>query len=92
MAVEKAHTGSELSAEERAQYSMCLFANRVNHQQVHREYHRLNVNEEVIEAMRIRIAGSMQPGLAKSVCNKLKDRFTDELQKYVQQQCTDLAS
>lgn len=86
-AVEKAHTGGTLTEEERAVFTMWIYSTLVHFQQTHLEHRRLNVEADVIEAERIRLAGAFKPRIARAVWRRLKDRFTPEFQRYVDEEC-----
>jgi len=58
-AVEKVFTELELTDDERAQFTMWLFACLVNYQQIFFEFERLKVEDEVFEAQRVRWAGRL---------------------------------
>jgi hypothetical protein len=83
-AVEKAHTGQQLSNEERAQYTMWVYALLVNHQLITLEYARLEIEDQTVSSHRARMAGLMGPSLAKKVYYSLKDRFSPEMQVYIE--------
>ena len=83
-AVEKAHTGQQLSNEERAQYTMWVYSLLVNYQLVALEYARLGIEDQMLESQRVRLAGLMEPSLAKKAYYSLKDRFSLEMQAYIE--------
>jgi hypothetical protein len=66
-AVEKAYTGERLDDDERAQFSMYIYSTMINFEQVYLEYMRLGVDSELFEAQRIRIAGGLEPPIARAV-------------------------
>ena len=84
LAIQKAHTGGKLSEEEKAQYTMWVFAHLINHQQIKMEYDRLGVDSGLYQSQRVRLAGMMQPPLAQAVFRKIGDRFTGEYREYVE--------
>ena len=83
-AVEKAHTGQQLSDEERAQYTMWVYALLVNYQLVVLEYARLEIEDQTFTSQKVRLAGLMEPSLAKKIYYSLKDRFSPEMQVYIE--------
>jgi len=83
-AVEKSHTGQRLSDEERAQYTMWVYSCLCHYQLIKLEYDRLKVEDQTGESYRLRLSGLMKPSLAKKIYNTLKDRFSPEMQAYVE--------
>jgi hypothetical protein len=91
-AVEKAYTGGSLDEDERAQFTMWFYSAMINFEQVYIEYKRLEVESDLFEAQRVRIAGGLEPAIAKAVWNRLKDRFSQSFRDYVQSSCFDFTS
>ncbi len=89
-ALEKLYTNLKLDDGERAQYTMWIFSQWMNYQQVYLEYQRLNVDADIFEALRIRLAGSMEPRLSHAIWDRLKNRFTPQFQTYVQKHCLEI--
>ena len=83
-AVEKSHTGQRLSDEERAQYTMWVYSCLCHYQLIKLEYDRLKVEDQTGESYRLRLSGLMKPPLAKKIYSSLKDRFSPEMQTYVE--------
>ena len=83
-AVEKSHTGQRLSDEERAQYTMWVYSCLCHYQLIKLEYDRLKVKDQTGESYRLRLSGLMEPALAKKIYSTLKDRFSPEMQTYVE--------
>lgn len=83
-AIDNAHTGRSLTDQERAQYTMFVYASLVSWQQVHFEYQRLGVEEELFGAQTIRLAGLLRPPLARAVWRTLRDRFTDDFNDFIE--------
>lgn len=86
LAVFKAHTGGELTEEERAVYTSWLYAVLVNAHQTYIEYVRLEVDPDIIESERVRLAATMEPPLAQAVWRRMNDRFTPDFRTYVRAQ------
>jgi hypothetical protein len=83
-AIEKAHTGQRLSDEERAQYTMWVYSCLCHYQLIKLEYDRLKVADQTGESYRLRLSGLMKPALAKRIYGSLKDRFSPDMQAYVE--------
>ena len=89
VAVEKAYTGQQLTDTERAQFSMWLYSALINFEQVFLEYKRLGVESDLFDAQAIRIAGGLEPPIAKAVWQRLQDRFSNDFQTFVASNCLD---
>lgn len=86
-AVDKAHTGGVLTDEERAAYTMFLYSAWVNFQAQFHEHERLGMESEHREAARIRLAGMFESPLSKAVWERLKNRYTPQFQRHVEDMC-----
>jgi hypothetical protein len=91
-AVEKVYTGEKLDDDERAQYTMWLYAALLNFEQVYLEYNRLGVESEYFEAQKARISGGLEPKLAKIIFERLSARFSVSFQKYARENCFEFNS
>jgi hypothetical protein len=91
-AVEKAYIGGKLDDDERAQFSMWFYSSMINFEQVYIEYKRLGVESDLFEAQCVRISGGLEPAIAKAVWNRLRNRFSEDFQNYVQKDCLDFSS
>jgi hypothetical protein len=91
-AVEKAFTGAKLDDDERAQFSMWFYSNMINFEQVYIEYKRLGVESDLFEAQCVRISGGLEPAISKAVWNRLRNRFSEEFQNYVQKDCLNFST
>lgn len=83
-AIQKDHMGQKLSDEELAQYTMWVYSLLCNYQLVVLEYERLGIEDQTNETQRMRLVGLMKPILARKIYLSLKDRFSPEMQAYVE--------
>jgi hypothetical protein len=83
-AIQKDHMGQKLSDEELAQYSMWMYSLLCNNQLVVLEYERLGIDDQTNKTQRMRMVGLMKPILARKIYLSFKDRFSPEMQAFVE--------